>query len=302
MAKTLMGTSSSYPGPKGKEKELLPPWAEKIPFNPAPYEQLLHNPASGQEELSVERTSVTVPSGTVAPDGQILAVKPKQNSWTLAKRRFGSFLKTRSSTDFRRAAASYVKAGGGARISAQAARSGRAATSAIGGFFADVARQGIAQTARERGVDVSSRNVHSVLTDFIDKLAPIGSTLEQAAARQAVIATLKDVFAKFEVEEKGIEVLDQLGEPEVRIVIECSVAHYLNERLQQMLMSRVEKGSMSEREANRAAVDIRQYVFGLVTLDLSRIDVINTNWNQPEGRQVVDAIYLKAYELLEVGE
>lgn len=194
---------------------------------------------------------------------------------------------------------SYVRATGGAKVASSSARAGRASTMALGSFMGDVARVGIAEAARARGIpDISSRNIQAVLSSLINVLSPVGATLEEAAARKSVITTLTEAFQKFGVEEKGIEVLDQLNSEQIRELLEMSVTNYVNERFHQELMSRLEGGEINEKQANRISVEIKAYIAGMVRLDLRGVEPAAFDWRGKDGKALAERIYTKAYGLL----
>ena len=52
--------------------------------------------------------------------------------------------------------------------------------------------------------NITSRNIHAVLADFIDHLAPVGATIENSIARKALIATITEVFENLQGTKKFV--------------------------------------------------------------------------------------------------
>lgn len=199
----------------------------------------------------------------------------------------------------RHAGRAYVRAHGGARAAASTAVSGRAATRRLGGFLADVARGGVAAAATALGItNLVGRDAQSVLAAIVDALASDGALREEAIERKALIETLDEVFLRFDVEANGIEALNGMTAADVADLVALSITHYVNVRFQEELVSRIERGALTERDANTYASEIRDFIEANVRLDLSGVDVLRMDWNRGEGRAFSDAQYERAYRLL----
>jgi hypothetical protein len=141
-------------------------------------------------------------------------------------------------------------------------------------------------------------DAQSLLAAFIDLLAPAGALLEEAIARKALIETMSELFERYDVDTDGPAALDRMDENGMREIIVLSITNYVNERFQQELVNCVERGSVSEREANELIDEAKEYIAGVVEIDLEGVDLVAFDWEGDEGRRFVEDIYQTAYSLL----
>lgn len=273
-----MGTSSSSPGPK-RPPNLLPPWGENpLPPNPLPPDQE-PQPDEGDQQ-PMDHVSPAFPTPWSVPKGAMTRFAHGSGSLGSVGR-------------------SYVNANSGAKHLATSARAGRQTTGTLAGFMANGIRNGFAEVAREIGLtNLVGRDVEYVLASFVNLLAPSGATVEQAIARDALNDTLWEVFEKYGVNTEGISALDNLERNDLVDVVGLYVSNYVNERLQQELFYRVERGTMDETEANNCAKQIKDFVFEVVRLDFQDIDPVSFDWQGTDGKNLIEQKYQNAYELL----
>jgi hypothetical protein len=194
---------------------------------------------------------------------------------------------------------SYVRAGGGAIRRASSARAGRQTTGKLGSFLANGVRDGFIQAARQIGLtNLVDRDVQFVLAAFVDLIAPSGTTIEAAIARKALADTTWEVFQQYGVDIEGITALDRLGREDVTFIISLYISNYVNERLQEELFYRVEKGSLDEGTANQYADQIKGFIAEVVRLDFQNIDPLQIDWQGAAGQELIEKKYQEAYALL----
>ncbi len=276
-----MGTSSSYSGPTGTTP-LLPPWAED-PVAPRP--------------LDGEGSS------TAEPEPQGMDIPLPHISWRVPK---AALSRLASGVAIGLGAAtlaslgrSYVQASGGARAAADSARAGRASSARLGGFLADGVRNGFQEAARNVGLEpFLGRDAQYVLAAFIDMIAPNGALREEAIARAAMIETCTTIFDQYDVADGGIDALDAMDADGVQAIVALSITNYVNVRLQEELVNRIERGALNEEDANALMIEIKDFIASVVRLDLREIDVLALDWDGPEGYRVVERIYETGYEML----
>jgi hypothetical protein len=282
-----MGTSNSATGPKGNQPNLLPPWAPEGPMPSAPPG---FSPDGNEGEQPKDQQENQTPNDIL---------RPPSVSWNQPKSALTSFANRGGSGRLKKTARNYVKARGGSSTAAITGRSGRKTTARLANFIVSGIKEGFAEAAKKLGIqDITSRNVHSVLADFIDKIAPVGATIENTIARKALIATITEIFEDMEVEKKGIGVLDQIKEEDMQKVIVSSIANYINERFQQELINRLERSKIDANYANQLSTQIRDYIIGLIKLDIGQSNIKNFDWESPEGTKRIQGYYEKAYRLL----
>ena len=303
-----MGTSSSYPGPT-RRPPLLPPWAED-PLPPtAPVPPDLAPPPGLPPEMPPDAVPpVEMPPRPVPDGGPKIAVdyRPVEPispdfpaTFRGPKAALGKLVGGGGVGAIRSSARSYVRASGGPRGAARTAVAGRRATVRLGGFLGTVSQGGVLRAAASLGLtNLLGRDAQFVLAAFVDALAPAGALREEAIARKAVIDTLSELFDRFDVEHQGVQVLDTMSGEDVAAIVGLSVVNYVNARFQEELVARIERGAVSERDANIFATQIRDYIAANVRLDLQGVDVVRMDWNGAQGRTFVDQQYLRAYEIL----
>ncbi len=298
-----MGTSSSYTGPIGKPP-LLPPWAPD-PFptpEPAPPEPL--KPPEPPEQLGKPNPIGSKPE--IIPDalgsgakGLPTPMQLPQVEWRMPKSALSRVARGAAATSLASVAHAYVRAHGGSRPAAASAVQGRATTARLAGFLAAGKQTGFAQAATVIGLQpLLGQDAESFLAAFIDLLAPDGAMLEEAAARTAFIETSIELFERYEVAEKGISGLDAIDAEGIWDIVSLSVTNYVNARLQQELVSRVERAMLPEHEANLLMDQLKDFVASVVHFDLRDRDVLVIDWGGTEGATIVASIYATGYELL----
>ncbi len=129
-------------------------------------------------------------------------------------------------------------------------------------------------------------------------IATSGALREEAIARVAMIETCTAIFDQYDVANGGIEALDAMDVDGVQAIVALSITNYVNVRLQEELVNRIERSALNEEDANTLMLEIKDFVAGVVRLDLREIDVLALDWDGPEGYQVVERIFETGYEML----
>lgn len=293
-----MGTSSSHSGP-ADGPGLLPSWATD---GGAEGVGAATEPAANSDGAdSVD------PSG-VEPDSTVGAATPvPTRNWPNAKsmmtRYAGSGGGGSNNGRLRSAGAGYVRAKGGSRSAAASARSGKATTSRVGGFLASVVGSGIRGALESIGLrDVVGQSSERVFARLLDKLAPSGSTKEEAAARRATVEVLSHLYQRVVDDGGDIASLEGMDAEAVEHAVELSVSGYIYNMWLDELGFSIEKGAVSEAAAVRLEAEVREYVKSCVSLELDGRSVLDISWDGPEGRGIVARVFRDAYSVLEAAE
>ena len=286
-----MGTSSSSPGPK-RPHNLLPPWGQdSSPGSPIPADG--SPPQDGNPQPNGENPNNLPPNG-LPPNG-VPGQRPI--SWSVPKGAMTRF--ARGGSSLGAIGRSYVSAGGGASGRASSAKAGRQTAGRFAGFLAGGVRDGFVQAARDIGLtNLVGRDIQFVLASFVDLIAPSGATIEDAVARKALTDTTWEVFQTYGVNVDGITALDRLVRDDVTSIIALYVSNYVNERLQEELFFRVERGALDENVANQYADQIKGFIAGVVKLDFKSIDPLQVDWQGNQGKEIIEKKYQEAYALL----
>lgn len=204
-----------------------------------------------------------------------------------------------SGTSYQKLGGSYVRASGGAKSAAGAARSGRRVTSSVVGLFALGMSRGFTEAGRQFGLELKVGDSLDVLApDIIDALAPSGATIEDAIARAALIATIKDFFKEMKLEGKKVDALNGLREKDLRRLVEISIANYINTRLQEELINRIERNKITEKRANNLSRQLKKFTHSTVKLDLKDVEVLKVDWRGHAGKEIVSELFGRAYSIL----
>ena len=298
-----MGTSKTNDGP-GDKTPLLPDWAQGdedgIPFPDS------DKPAPQEDGAPEEQPLETTPDDEGPPDRETHPPEreppPPDNSkpWQQAKSNLTRFTKTGGRRELANAGRSYVRARGGARRAAQNSTAGRAATGRVIGFLSRVVTSGIADALESIGLrDVLGQPVESALAAIMNKLAPTGDGLDEAAARKAVDLALLSIFEEYGVEADGLERLEEMDAAAVEKAFQTVVSEYNFQRWMLELGKRVEEGAVSANEALRLESIAKECILEATRLDLRDYDILATDWSGSESQRIINDIYAQAYVFLE---
>lgn len=277
-----MGTSSSNPGPKGKRSP-NPPWAQeqKNPTFP--------DATDKPKEKEVSPKSLPSPVEQKVPD----------KSWSSPKRGIGDFTNNPSRENFGKLGRGYVGASGGSQSASKSARAGKTVTSNIAAFFVAAANSGLDRALDDFGLaSFDNRGADSIASEIIETFAPIGATLEDAAARNALIDTMKDFLKEIDLESNGPDIFSNLSADRIQLLIELSISNYINQRMQIELLNRVERKSITAKQANKICNQLKKFIKGAVKIDLKNVDLLKVDWRGSEGKEIVDYFFKQAYSVL----
>ena len=289
-----MGTSKPSSGPKGNRNP-SPPWPDE-PQRPnypklPPKDHEPENPLHTSPKLDIE---IPPKRPAIPPKLPIPSV-----SWASPKRQIKTFSDKPTAQNFERVGKGYTKALGGSKSAASSARAGRQVTAALAAFISSGIQNGLAQTAKDFGLTkLVGQDANSAAAEIVDTLAPAGSTIEEAIARAALIETIKDFFSELDIENSGLEVLEQLGAGDVQRLIEISIVNYVNCRLQEELINRIERNTIGGQAANRIARQIKKFISSNVSLVFGDQDLAKINWSGSQGKSIIEDLYRQAYEIL----
>lgn len=295
-----MGTSKPYGGLKDSppllpDYALPPPEAEAEPAQPDAEQDTEQAPAP--DDVGAKE-QVQDPNGE---DEEKPTPTAKVKPWQSAKSSMTSAVGAGGGKRaIGRAGAKYVGAKGGARQAASSAVSGRASTARVGQFVSNVISGGI------RGALASLNLTHllggdatEVFAAIANAISPTGSTLEEAAARQATSDVLAELFNKYVEGDGDISNLDNLNEEDVRFAVENSICLYIYYRWLEELGLRIEENAKSPEEAVRLERDVKVYIKESIKLEFENRNINEIDWNGKEGQKIVNDLYEEAYSLLE---
>lgn len=307
-----MGTSKSYGGPVDTSR-LLPSWA--VPATNVASEDGIVEPSTADgttddetgEVDSSDRNSEVV-SREAAGGFEEPVVPPsvrtiQRSPWASAKRNLTSVVRGGSGggrRDYQKAAKAYVRARGGSRAAAKSSTSGAAATVRLGAFLSTAATSGFAKAVHDIGLtSLVGRAVSEIQAAIINALAPVGATMEEAAARRAVSDTIVEMYEKAEVDGNSSQTEPPISSSDIASLLLESVTGYIYYRWSQEVGLAIEKGAITAREAHAIEVDMREYIRDSIQIDLAGKNILSIDWNGSQGKLLVDEVYAEAYSLIE---
>ncbi|MCE4564351.1 hypothetical protein INQ51_08505 [Maribellus sp. CM-23] len=280
-----MGTSTRYTGPS--RNPLLPDDFNdsSTPDNEAPQETGEDN-SNGQDDLNNNETANNQQSSNNV-----------DSEWTAAKTNMSKYA-SGSSSNYKNAVSSYVKAYGGARNAAKSASSGVRSTVSFGQFLNNTSSQGIRETLSSYKIDYEGRSAKDILTDVINKIAPIPITKEDSVARKALIRTMETLYEKIEDENKDISTLEKIDSNLLNEMIPIQIESYIYERIINDLGSRIEENSSSPFEAINKEKELQEYIHSKVDTTLQQKDFTQIIINENASRDV-ESLYQQCYKVME---
>ena len=284
-----MGTSSSYPGP-GKGSPLLPPWADDDSGDISPNggDTSSNEPLDDRSEQDHEQH--------VADESPLDATV----DLAPARRYFKQYTTGAGLNSLALAVGAYVVGMGGARNAAKSARAGRNATRRLAGFLSNVATRGVETALDQLDLGrVVGRSAEVVLAAVEDVLAPSGATIDEAAARHAMSATLRELYDQYALADQDIYGLNQMDAEGVKAILHLYVTNYIYERLLNVMQKDLDGQDLNEQQLIRAEHEIMSFTRETVRLELDDVDILAIDWNDRQGASIVARIYEQAYAIWE---
>lgn len=288
-----MGTSSSYPGPTGRNP-LLPPWADD------PATVVLDDPGAGPAEAAAGNSngSLAVSDDHAPQSASPVVPLPLPRPWRGAKIAMREVARTGAGSDpkIQRLGRRFVGALGGSRRATASTGAGRATARNLGAFLAGVARDGIQRTLERLNLSQYLGQPVSVLLTALGRvLAPAGATTEEASAATAYHETMAELVEELVPPAGGVDVFNRMDEDLIRWTMERYVANVIVTRLLQVLTQQLEGGAVTPERAVAVEFEIRDYVQSAIELTFSNDSLTTLDWDSPTARTLVDRLFRQGY-------
>ena len=191
--------------------------------------------------------------------------------------------------------------GGAGRGRGGAWRAGVCTAHKLGGFLSRVGEVGLAETLRETGLgDLVGRPASEISLALLDELAGPASTLDQAAAREALVELNDDLLAEAEtfddVEVALAKVLDQGGVFEILLRF---FGHYLYSCFCRDFYERLLK-RVGESRAAQSLKSIKDCIQSAVKAKLTGHDPKKFNWRGADGKKLSEQVLAEILDIYEV--
>ncbi len=303
-----MGTSSTNPGPAGRNP-LLPPWADPPDFPPAPDADRpppdVDGPPPGDAPDGGKPTGgdhgdavADSPPGAQPPP--TVMPLPTPTLWRGAKIAMGKVAGSGARNDSRTRdlGRRFVGSLGGSRRAAASSPASRATARRLGGFLAGVARDGVTRTLERLGLaQYIGQPVSTLLAALGRVLAPAGETTDDAIAATALHETMAELSEDLGLAENGIEAFSRMDEALARKTMEHYLANIVMTRLLHVLSAELEGGAVSIERAVAVEFDIRDFAESAVTLRIGRERFIDLDWDSPGARAIADDLVRQGYDI-----
>ncbi len=288
-----MGTSSIYTGPSGNP--LLPDDFEDSPNS---------KPQNGDDNSQDQDDG----NGDGESDDNKQSDNNEENrgnnqenhnkrNWRNAKN-FMSRYASGTSSNYKRAVASYVKALGGSKRASRSASSGIRSTSSLGQFLSSSSTQGVRETLSQYNVEFEGRTAKEILIDVINHIAPVPVTKEDSVARKALLRTLEVLYEKLEDENNDISTLEKIDKKLLNEMIPIQVESYIYERIINDLGSRIESKLSSPADAISKEKELKEYINSKVDTTLKDKDFSQIDFNNTMNKEV-EGLYEQCYKVIE---
>lgn len=301
-----MGTSTSNPGPTGRPP-LLPPWAEP-PVGPGD-----DTPPPREDLPETDHPNEAPPSH---PPQQDPVVPPaEQTSWNSPRRLVSAVSSGRTGggrgrDNVRRAVRRSVSALGGGRSAARTSVAGRHTAARFASFLNSVAREGFASAARTLGIaEFVGRSADLFLVRLADALAPSGGLTEDAIAREAMDATVEELYEQLNIGANGLNALERMTPGMMADAVILYVVNYIYARVIQALTAHVHATATSAAHIREVEQTARQYIEDAVRLDVDTTAFFGganggafvARWDAGEGQRTIDRLFAESYRVVEAG-
>jgi hypothetical protein len=282
-----MGTSASNGGPKGAPP-LLPDWYPDAPQPPEPEPPQPPEPGQNPEQAPQPQES-PLPGNTPTKD------------WGAAKGALTRVSNGTGGSSGRKAAGRYLNTLGGSKAATRAAARGVSVGSRFAGFLGSVAAGGMTGTLQSLGLqDFVGRTPDEICAAIANALAPIGSTNDEAIARDALIATLDTLYAQILEGGGSLDDLNALSPELLKGTLIEYVSNFIFTKWMYELGIAIEKGNVTEQEAISLESEVKDLILTQTTEQYRDMDVTQLDLNDTNTIALVSEIFETAYSTLEL--
>ena len=277
-----MGTSASGTGPKGKTP-LLPSWATDSDNAPETDEK---NNQQSDDTLNetVDSKPETVPTQKLSGTKSILT--------RISNGGGGSSFKT--------FAKSYIKSSGGSRAATKSSIAGINVGRNYLGFLSGVSKEGFNETLQKYDLsDCIGKSSEEVIAKIADRIAPTGSTNDEAIARAAIMIAFDRLYEKILDSGRDIESLDSINSETLSDTVVEFVSAYIFKKWVYEAGIALERNDLSESEAIKLENEMRFFIRDEVKNGFKKADISKIDLAQGEGKKIIEDIFELAYSTLE---
>ena len=214
--------------------------------------------------------------------------------WTHAKRVASQISRQGPSRELTREyASSYVDALGGNTAASQSATTAVRTAASLASFLQGVRSVGLTRTLEELGLgEAVGRSSIELIGLLVDLLAGDGATLDDVAAREALVDCLDEEFGNQTYTEIDGVALDEAA---IRTLVGRFIGRFVFRRCLPLLSTRLNRATPGVRR--RAEEDLRDWAESAAIDAVRGLDVTRFNPVSAEGRALAESIVQRAYEV-----
>lgn len=301
-----MGTSASNGGPKGSPP-LLPPWyddddspaPDPNPDAPLPEPPVSDSPDSASERATEDQNQPVNDNATPPPVPEVPATDSVSRNWGSAKGAMTRMSNNTGGASFRKAGKKYVGSLGGPKSATKAASKGIRVGSTYATFLGSLSSRGFAETLDSLGLsNFIGKSTEETCMAIANVLAPVGSTNDEAIARDAMISTLDTLYMK--MDENDISSLENLTPELVKETLIEYVSNYIFSKWMYELGSTIEKGNITVKEAVDLECSVKDLIYAETTEQYRSVTIETSSLQDVSTSKIVEDIFFTAYSLLEI--
>lgn len=288
-----MGTSASNGGPKGTPP-LLPDW-----YNDDTSTHPEQNQNGDHQDNNSSSDDDTQNSDSNSNTNETITPNHSQN-WGKAKGALTRLSNNTSGSSSRKAGRNYVNSLGGSRGATKAAAQGVKIGRHYANFLGAIASGGFNSALNSLGLHhFIGKTSEEICIAIANALAPIGSTNDEAIARDALISTLDSLYFKIQEDGNRFDTLDTLNLEQIKETLIEYVSNFVFTKWMYELGSAIEKGTISESEAINLELEVKDLIF-VETIERYRdVPIENFNLNDQTSQSAIEDIFQTAYSTLE---
>ncbi|MBQ20564.1 MAG: hypothetical protein CMD31_07395 [Flavobacteriales bacterium] len=287
-----MGTSISGSGPKGKSP-LLPSWATGIDDSGSSDDEQEsqendNNSEEGEQDSSSNQTNDKISDIEYA------------NSLRGAKSSLSHYINNRKGYSLKGAVKSYIRSTGGHKKATKSSISGIKAGNNFINFWGGVSQVGFKETLEKYDLtDCIGKSTEEVFAKIADKIAPIGSTNDEAIARAAIMMAFDKLCERMIENNQDLDTLDKLDSETLKETVVEFVSAYIFKKWVYEAGIALEKNNLTENEAVGLENEMRNFVRDEVKNGFKKMDVVTFDITEGDGKKMIEKIFNTAYSTLE---
>lgn len=282
-----MGTSISGTGPKGKSP-LLPSWANGT------------GDSSSSDDEQESQQDVNSGEGDVQDNTDNTSEIRYANSLQGAKSSIKRIANNRTGASFKRAVKSYLRSTGGHKSATKSSLSGIKTGGNYINFWGGVSQVGFKETLEKYDLtDCIGKSTEEVFAKIADKIAPIGSTNDEAIARAAIMMAFDKLCERMIENNQDLDTLDKLDSETLKETVVEFVSAYIFKKWVYEAGIALEKNNLTETEAVELENEMRNFVRDEVKNGFKKMDVATFDITEGDGKKMIEKIFNTAYSTLE---